>query len=311
MPFCICTRLQWYLYLILNHAPSAAACVWAATRPGSNNSQAWGSSARELLEDVLGGCSGYAGCDFVFFSAHVRVRSFWSFPVYKSVSRPVPAISGKRPFGRPHGLIYGHEYSIGPPTDESLSTVFRNMSTGGYSRRHTRSSGSKDFSINPIARPTPPPTTLTPENTDAELEPCAATASFLLYAQRNVILIVHHDTLAIERRFELHREDVSWITTDNSSERGSGRLAVSYDTGNTAIVWDILTGGEVARFSAYEHIKTACFMRNGNIAFGKLGKRRVNIQTTNWENQAMIKAILSCSSPRPQSILPLVPFLIQ
>ena len=81
--------------------------------------------------------------------------------------------------------------------------------------------------------------------------------------------MLHHDTLAIERRFDLHREDVLWISTDNSSERGSGRLAVSYDAGNTAIVWDIFTGGEVARFSAYEHIKVACFMRNGNIAFGK------------------------------------------
>ena len=192
---------------------------------------------------------------------------------YKSVSHPVPAISGKRPFGRPHGLFYGHEYCIGRPTDESLSTVFRNMSTGGYSRRHTRSSGSKDFSISTAPRPTPPPTTLTPENTDIELESCAATASFLLYAQRNVILVVHHDTLAIERRIALHQEDVSWITADNSSERGSGRLAVSYDTGNTAIVWDILTGGEIARFSAYEHMKTACFMRNGNIAFGKLAMR--------------------------------------
>lgn len=144
------------------------------------------------------------------------------------------------------------------------------MSTGGYSRRHTRSTGSREFSINSLARPTPPPTTLTPENTDAEFEPCAATASFLLYAQRNVILVLHHDTLAIERRFDLHREDVSWIVTDNASERGSGRLAVSYDTGNTAIVWDILNGGEVARFSAYEHIKTASFMRNGNIAFGEI-----------------------------------------
>lgn len=140
------------------------------------------------------------------------------------------------------------------------------MSTGGYSRRHTRSTGSKDFSI----RPTPPPTTLTPENSNAEFEPCAATASFLLYAQRNQVLVLHHDTLAIERRFDLHREDVLWISVDNASERGSGRLAVSYDAGNTAIVWDILTGGEVSRFSAYETIKTAIFMRNGNIAFGKL-----------------------------------------
>ena len=140
------------------------------------------------------------------------------------------------------------------------------MSTGGSFRHHTRSSGSKDLRD---IRPTPPPTTLTPENTDAEFEPCAATASFLLYAQRNQILVLHHDTLAIERRFDLHREDVLWISTDNASDRGTGRLAVSYDAGNTAIVWDILTGGEIARFSAYEHIKVASFMRNGNIAFGE------------------------------------------
>ncbi|GAB1732929.1 hypothetical protein NU195Hw_g7616t1 [Hortaea werneckii] len=113
-----------------------------------------------------------------------------------------------------------------------------------------------------------PPPTLTPENIEQEFEPCAATASFLLYSQRNIVLVLHHDTLAIERRFDLHREDVLWVHVDNSSERGSGRLAVSYDAGNTAIVWDILTGGEVARFSSYEHIRTASFMRNGNIAFG-------------------------------------------
>ncbi|KAI7202219.1 hypothetical protein KC316_g1925 [Hortaea werneckii] len=123
-------------------------------------------------------------------------------------------------------------------------------------------------------KPTPhqhfeaPPPTLTPENIEQEFEPCAATASFLLYSQRNIVLVLHHDTLAIERRFDLHREDVLWVYVDNSSERGSGRLAVSYDAGNTAIVWDILTGGEVARFSSYEHMRTASFMRNGNIAFG-------------------------------------------
>lgn len=116
---------------------------------------------------------------------------------------------------------------------------------------------------------TPPPTSLTPENKDQDFEPCAATASFLLYAQRSQILVLHHDTLSIERRFGLHREDVLWIAVDNVSDRGSGRLAVSFDTGRTAIVWDILNGGEVARFSAYEHMRVATFMRNGNIAFGK------------------------------------------
>ncbi|EMC91828.1 hypothetical protein BAUCODRAFT_28068 [Baudoinia panamericana UAMH 10762] len=114
---------------------------------------------------------------------------------------------------------------------------------------------------------TPPPQTLTPANGELEFEPCAATASFLLYAQRNTVLVLHHDTLAIERRFQLHREDVKWIQADNVSEK-PGRLVVSYDTGNTAIVWDILTGGEVARFASYEEMRVAVWMRNGNIAFG-------------------------------------------
>lgn len=142
------------------------------------------------------------------------------------------------------------------------------MSVGPVPRRRsesTRSAASKRS--NASARPTPPPTTLTPEN-NQELEPCAATASFLLYAQRNQILVLHHDTLSIERRFEKHREDVLWVAVDNVSDRGSGRLAVSFDVGRTAIVWDILSGGEVARFSAYEHMRVATFMRNGNIAFG-------------------------------------------
>lgn len=60
-----------------------------------------------------------------------------------------------------------------------------------------------------------------------------------------------------------------WIAVDNVSDSGSGRLAVSYDAGNTAIVWDMLSGLEISRFSAYEQIKVASFMRNGNIAFGK------------------------------------------
>lgn len=142
------------------------------------------------------------------------------------------------------------------------------MSVGQISRR--RSHSSRSTTSNPqIISHTPPPISLTPESIDQEFEPCAATASFLLYSQRSQILVLHHGTLSIERRFELHREDVQWIVVDNVSDRGSGRLAVSFDKGRTAIVWDILSGGEVARFSAYEDMRTACFMRNGNIAFGK------------------------------------------
>jgi hypothetical protein len=130
-------------------------------------------------------------------------------------------------------------------------------------------SDSRSSSVRSDSQIKPPTPSITPGSDEFAFEPCAATASFLLYAQRNVILCLHHDTLAIERRFTRHREDVSWIAVDNVSERGAGRLVVSYDAGSTAIVWDLLTGDEVARFASYEQIRVACWMRNGNVAFGE------------------------------------------
>ncbi|QUC16482.1 uncharacterized protein UV8b_00723 [Ustilaginoidea virens] len=49
---------------------------------------------------------------------------------------------------------------------------------------------------------------------------------------------------------------------------GGGRLTVSYDAGQVAIVWDLMTGDEVARFTSYETLTAAAWMRNGNVAFG-------------------------------------------
>ncbi|KAK4154274.1 hypothetical protein C8A00DRAFT_14595 [Chaetomidium leptoderma] len=99
-------------------------------------------------------------------------------------------------------------------------------------------------------------------------EPCAATASMFLYAQGNSVVCCHYDTLAIERRFARHSEEVQLLAVDNHSDIGSGRLVVSYDAGQTAIVWDLLTGDEVARFASYENLTCASWMRNGNVAFG-------------------------------------------
>ncbi|KAH1286401.1 hypothetical protein KXW42_008059 [Aspergillus fumigatus] len=115
----------------------------------------------------------------------------------------------------------------------------------------------------PIAPPTPQ--SQAPETT---FEPCASTASLFLFAQGSVINCLHHDTLALERRFDHHKSDVSFISVDNVSERGSGRLVASYDTGQTTIVWDLFTGAELARFAAFDHLRVAAWMRNGNVAFG-------------------------------------------
>lgn len=94
-----------------------------------------------------------------------------------------------------------------------------------------------------------------------------------LYAQGSSIVCSHHDTLTIERRFSRHADEVQLLAVDNHSEIGGGRLVVSYDAGQTTIVWDLMTGDEVARFASYDNLTCAAWMRNGNVAFGKLEKK--------------------------------------
>jgi len=67
----------------------------------------------------------------------------------------------------------------------------------------------------------------------------------------------------------MHSDEVELLAVDNQSEVGAGRLVVSYDAGQTAIVWDLMTGDEVSRFASYEHLTTAAWMKSGNVAFGK------------------------------------------
>ncbi|KAL4792329.1 hypothetical protein BDV19DRAFT_368592 [Aspergillus venezuelensis] len=102
----------------------------------------------------------------------------------------------------------------------------------------------------------------------SRFEACASTASLFLYAQGSAILCLHHDTLALERRFENHKEDIVFISVDNVSERGAGRLVVSYDVSKTAIIWDLFTGSVLARFASFEALKAASWMKDGNVAFG-------------------------------------------
>ncbi|KAF4966759.1 hypothetical protein FZEAL_10615 [Fusarium zealandicum] len=129
------------------------------------------------------------------------------------------------------------------------------MSSGGKSGR-TKTSQAQD-------------STAMPHITDLKyFEPCASTAAMFLYAQGSSIVCCHHDTLTIERRFSRHADDIQLLAVDNQSATGAGRLVVSYDAGQTAIVWDLMTGDEIARFASYEHLTTAAWMRNGNVAFG-------------------------------------------
>ncbi|KKZ68491.1 hypothetical protein EMCG_05850 [[Emmonsia] crescens] len=62
------------------------------------------------------------------------------------------------------------------------------------------------------------------------------------------------------------------------SERGAGRLVVSYDVSQTAIVWDIFTGQEISRFASFEHIRVATWLRNGNVSFGREHSEKFGIK---------------------------------
>ncbi|KAL7755468.1 hypothetical protein ACKLNR_014566 [Fusarium oxysporum f. sp. zingiberi] len=108
-----------------------------------------------------------------------------------------------------------------------------------------------------------------PHVTDSKyFDPCTATASMFLYAQGSSVVCCHHDTLTIERRFSRHADEVQLLAVDNQSEAGVGRFVVSYDAGQTAIVWDLMTGDEISRFACYDHLTVAAWMKNGNVAFG-------------------------------------------
>ena len=135
------------------------------------------------------------------------------------------------------------------------------MSVGQLARHRSSSSASRP----PIRVATP----IDPRTTDVEFEPCAATASTFLFSQDTSIICLHHNSLTVDRRFERHTDQVLGISVDNVSERGAGRLVVSFDAGRTAIVWDLYTGEEVTRFQYYEDIKVATWMKNGRIAFGE------------------------------------------
>ena len=137
------------------------------------------------------------------------------------------------------------------------------MSTGLPSRQRSLSSNTRP-SISSTAS-----SSHRNEDFDEDFEPCAATGSSFLYAQGSSILCLHHDTLAIEKRFEKHKSHVTLISVDTVSEWGAGRLVVSYDTTQVAIVWDLFTGDEIARFESYQRIKVAAWMKNGNVAFGE------------------------------------------
>ncbi|KAK2687650.1 hypothetical protein QWA68_014223 [Fusarium oxysporum] len=108
-----------------------------------------------------------------------------------------------------------------------------------------------------------------PHVTDSmDLDPCAATASMFLYAEGSSVVCCHHDTLTIERIFSQHAADVQLLAVDNHSEADGGRFVVSYDAGQTAIVWDLMTGDEISRLACRNNLTAAAWMKNGNVAFG-------------------------------------------
>ncbi|KAI0013184.1 hypothetical protein F4779DRAFT_440040 [Xylariaceae sp. FL0662B] len=143
-------------------------------------------------------------------------------------------------------------------------------STGRSSRKGKLAAEPKDFT--------------SPTSLMRYFEPTAATASMLLYGQGNSVVVAHHDSLTIERRFSRHSAEVQLLAVDTQSDIGAGRLVVSYDVDMTAIVWDLMTGDEVARFVSYEDLTCAAWMRNGNVAFGNTQGNIILFEPTTSEH---------------------------
>ncbi|KAI5815327.1 WD40-repeat-containing domain protein [Pyronema omphalodes] len=100
-----------------------------------------------------------------------------------------------------------------------------------------------------------------------KLQPCSASNDFYIFTQGASVVVVRHDSLALERRFEGHTEEVTVIAVDNSSGTLPTRI-VTVDTSKTAIIWSLENGVEISRFVAYDDIQSAAWMKNGNLAFG-------------------------------------------
>lgn len=167
--------------------------------------------------------------------------------------------------------------TCGHPTNEFVVRIADNenevtvvaMSAGRLSKNRSLSMSSGRSSNGRLATLAEISSSM-PAQITRDFEPCAATASMFLYAQGNSVVCAHHDTLTIERRFSRHTEEIQLLAVDTVSEKGAGRLVVSYDAGQTAIVWDCMTGDEIARFASYENLTVAAWMRNGNVAFGMI-----------------------------------------
>lgn len=101
---------------------------------------------------------------------------------------------------------------------------------------------------------------------ESTLQPCAASSRNVLYAQGSSVLCLRYDSLDLERRFERHTENVTHIAVDNTNP--DRPRVVSVDLSKTAIVWDLETGDELARFTSYEELRVASWMKNGNLVFG-------------------------------------------
>ena len=141
----------------------------------------------------------------------------------------------------------------------------------GYSTRHRSSSSAGQ---NLLRTTTPLSVADSYVDSDGEFRPCEATAAIFLVSLGSRVPCLHHDTLAVERRFEKHKRPVKLLSVDNVSERGAGRLVVSYDEEQTAIVWDLFTGDEITRFASFKPLKVAAWMKDGNIAFGMYAPSR-------------------------------------
>ncbi len=177
-------------------------------------------------------------------------------------------------------ILCTHPFGIcapcGYPTDKALLRTADNetvgefvaMSAGRLSRNRSISMSSGRSANGRLATLAEISSSM-PAQVSRDFDPCAATASMFLYAQGNSVVCAHHDTLTIERRFSRHTEEIQLLAVDTVSDRGAGRLVVSYDAGQTAIVWDCMTGDEIARFASYENLTVAAWMRNGNVAFGE------------------------------------------
>ena len=100
------------------------------------------------------------------------------------------------------------------------------------------------------------------------VQPCAATATQVLFAVDKQIFCLDHESLGLVRTFVGHQDAILILSVNNDGTHAKDRcLALSYDRARELIIWEVSSGDMLAK--CFVEITTvAAWLGGGCVALG-------------------------------------------